>query len=117
MKQDNKIIGRIGEGYARELLSEMGYRLVEKNYSNRWGEIDLICEDNDVLVFVEVKTKKGLEFGTPEEMFTQGKRSKVKRMAMMYLEGKEVKCRIDMVAVVLDKNNELVSIKHYQDVQ
>lgn len=117
MKQDNKIIGKIGEEYARELLEKKGYRLVEQNYSNRWGEIDLIFEDDGILIFVEVKTKKGLDFGTPEEMFTSGKRSKVKRMATMYLEGREVRCRMDMVAVVLGPNNELESVKHYEDVQ
>lgn len=116
MKQDNKLIGKIGEGYARELLENKGYRMVEKNYSNRWGEIDLIFDDNGVLVFVEVKTKKGLDFGTPEEMYTVGKRNKVKRMATMYLDGREVKCRIDMIAVVLGPDDCPVSIKHYENV-
>jgi len=117
MKTDNKVIGRIGEELAWKLLREKGYILIEQNYSTKWGEMDLICKDNGVLVFVEVKTKKGLDFGLPEEMFTPGKRGQVKRLATMYLEGREVKCRIDMVAVVLGDNNELISIKHYEDVQ
>lgn len=117
MKADNKIIGKIGENVAWEILSKKGYRLIQRNYSNRWGEIDLIFEDNGILVFVEVKTKKGLDFGTPEEMFTFGKLAKVKRMATMYLGGREAKCRIDMVAVVLGEDEKPVSVKHYEDVQ
>ena len=81
------------------------------------GEIDLICNDGEVLVFVEVKTKKGEKFGSPEDMFTPAKRIKVKRMAAMYLGGREVRCRIDMVAVVLGEREEALSIKHYKDVQ
>ena len=112
----NKFIGAIGERVALNYLLAKNYELITTNYSTRFGEIDLIIRDKDILVFVEVKTKKGLAFGTPEEMFTQNKLTRVKRMATVYLKGKEVKCRIDMVAVVLDEFNEPVSVKHYANV-
>ena len=116
MKVFNREVGRRGEEIAAGFLQRKGYELVLRNYSARYGEIDLICRGNGVIVFVEVKAKKGLKFGRPEEMFTRYKLEKVKRMATVYLEGRDVPCRIDMVAVVLDEFNRPVEIKHYQNV-
>ena len=116
MKTYNKETGRIGEELARNFLKEKGYQIVKSNFSTRFGEIDLICKDGDMTVFVEVKTKHGLEFGTPEEMFTKGKEDRVKRMASVYLEGREITCRIDMVAVVLGDNNKPERMTHYPNV-
>lgn len=116
MKTYNKETGRIGEQMAQHLLEEKGYEIIKRNFSTRFGEIDLICKDGTTLVFVEVKTKKGLEFGTPEEMYTKGKADRVKRMASVYLEGRETNCRIDMVAIVLGANNEPERLTHYPNV-
>ena len=116
MKVLNRETGRIGEGIAEGFLVKKGLELVLRNFSTRFGEIDLIMRDKEILIFVEVKTKKGLRWGKPEEMFTRGKYERVKRMASVYLKGKEVACRIDMVAVVLNGENEAVSVKHYVNV-
>jgi putative endonuclease len=117
MKYFNRQTGRIGEGIAEQYLVKKGYEVITRNFSTRFGEIDLIMRDNDILVFVEVKAKKGLKFGLPEEMFTQSKYAKVKRMATVYLQGKEVPCRIDMVAVILDEMNTVSSVRHYENVE
>ena len=116
MKQENKLTGKLGEEIAEGFLVKKGFELILRNFSTRFGEIDLIMRDKDKLVFVEVKTKKGLDWGSPEEMFTKSKLEKVKRMATVYLKGQEVPCRIDMVAVVLDPENNPVSVKHYENV-
>lgn len=116
MKVWNRETGRIGEGIAEEFLIKKGLEVVLRNFSTRFGEIDLIMRDKERLVFVEVKTKKGLDWGSPEEMFIRGKYERVKRMASVYLKGREVACRIDMVAVVLNPNNEPISVKHYENV-
>ncbi len=116
MKANNKDTGRLGEQIAERLLIEKGYQIVKKNFFTRFGEIDLICRDKGTLVFVEVKTKRSLEFGTPEEMFTKGKADRVKRMASVYLEGHETNCRIDMVAIVLGDSNQPQRMTHYQNV-
>jgi|SRR3989344_8610390 len=115
-KTYNKYIGSIGEGVAEGFLVKKGMELVLRNFSTRFGEIDLIMSDKGRWVFVEVKTKKGLEFGTPEEMFTRGKYNRVKRMATVYLKGEDVPCRIDMVAVELDSQNLPKSVRHYENV-
>jgi putative endonuclease len=117
VKYLNKTIGLIGERKAEEFLINLGYEVIQRNFSTRFGEIDLICRDNDTLVFVEVKTKTSLDYGSPEEMFTQTKRQKVVRMGYIYLQGNDVKCRIDMLAVVLMKPDyHVVSIRHYPNV-
>jgi putative endonuclease len=116
MKFENRLTGQIGEGIAANYLEKRGYEVIKRNFSTRFGEIDLICKDKDTVVFVEVKTKKGLDFGTPEEMFTQGKKQRVRNMAMVFLEGREVACRIDMVAVELDSENRPIRVTHYENV-
>lgn len=116
LKRLNKEVGKIGEQIAENFLVKKGYELVLRNFGTKFGEIDLIMKQNDILVFIEVKTKKGLRFGTPEEMFSRGKYERVKRMATVYLKGEEVPCRIDMVAVELDDNNLPVDVRHYENV-
>jgi len=115
-KTYNRETGRKAEEAAGLYLEKLGYRVIMRNFSTRYGEIDMICADNKITVFVEVKAKKGLKFGTPEEMFTRYKYEKVKRMATVYLKGIEVPCRIDMAAVELDENQQVKSIRHYKNV-
>ncbi len=114
MKIYNRKTGEIGESLALEYLLKLGYEQVTRNFHTRYGEIDLIMRDKDTMVFVEVKAKKTAEWGTPEEMFTQGKYRKVKNMGMVYLRGKDILCRIDMVAVDLFTNPP--TLRHYPNV-
>lgn len=116
MKALNKEVGRIGESIAEEFLLKKGYNPIARNFFTKFGEIDLILKDDSILVFVEVKTKKSLRLGTPEEMFTPRKYERVKRMAILYLNGREIPCRIDMVAVILSPDNQLLSLNHYPNV-
>jgi putative endonuclease len=116
MKRENRQTGRIGEEAAAEALAAKGYRIIERNWGNKFGEIDIIAKDGEVLVFCEVKTKIGETFGTPEEMAGPGKLGKVRRMATTYLEGKEATCRIDVVAVVLDQAGRTLRLTHYPNV-
>lgn len=116
MKQDNRKIGFLAENLAAETLTNKGYKIVERNFSNRFGEIDIIAEDRDILVFVEVKAKKGIEFGRPEEMINAYKLQKVRKMAEVYMNGKTVPCRIDVVAIVLSETNEILRLNHYENV-
>lgn len=114
MKYFNRKTGEIGESLALEYLQKKGFELITRNYSTRFGEIDLIMRDKETMVFVEVKAKKTPDWGTPEEMFTQSKYRKVKRMGMVYLQGKDVLCRIDMVAVDLFVDPPV--LRHYPNV-
>lgn len=116
MKDFNRETGRLAEDLATQHLRKKGYEILERNFSNRFGEIDIIAKDKEVLVFVEVKAKKGVDFGLPEEMVNPRKLSKVRHMAEVYLSGRTLPCRIDVVAVVLGQNDEVIRLTHYENV-
>lgn len=116
MKTLNRLTGRAGEDIAARILSGKGYTILERNFSNKFGEIDIIARDKNVLVFVEVKTKIGVDFGLPEEMISPGKLHRIRNMATLYMKGELVPCRIDVVAIVLGTDNEVVRLTHYENV-
>ncbi len=116
MKTWNRETGRRAEDIASRHLKRNGYQILERNFGNKFGEIDIIAKDNETLVFVEVKAKVGEQFGQPEEMITPGKLHRIRTMATMYLKGKSVPCRIDVVAIVLSEDNEVVRLTLYESV-
>jgi putative endonuclease len=109
-------VGRLGERLAARALSERGYRVLEYNYRCRRGEIDLVAEDADDLVFVEVKTRRGNLYGLPEEAVTRAKRLKLMEVAACYLDQHatpERSWRIDVVAVQFNQSGTLDEIRIY----
>lgn len=116
MKQDNRKVGFLGENLAEQALKNKGFKILERNFSNKFGEIDIIAKDKNVLVFVEVKTKKGIDFGLPEEMINAYKLQKIRRMAEVYMNGKTVLCRIDVVAIILSETDKILRLNHYENV-
>jgi len=97
--------GELGEEYASKLLVDNGYKILEKNFRSKLGEIDLIAQDKDVLVFVEVKTRWSRKFGLPEESVTPRKINKIKRIIEYYLlshKNLAKKLRIDVVAIEVE---------------
>jgi len=119
-KKWNRKKGGEGERVAGEFLEKKGHGTVERNWGNRFGEIDLICVDGDVLVFVEVKMKTGDGFGRPEEMINRKKLGQVRRMAEVYLTEKGLRkrytsLRIDVVCV--SKIGGKCEVRHYENVE
>ncbi|MBP9818300.1 YraN family protein [Candidatus Shapirobacteria bacterium] len=116
IKEFNFKKGRRGEEEARVFLEQKGYELIEQNYVNDLGEIDLIMSDKDWLVFVEVKFKSDDRLGMPEEMLTKTKLAQVKRVAKLFLvmdkkiQRKFVKYRIDGVCILGEQ------IRHYINI-
>lgn len=113
MKYENYNKGRQGEKVALEYLLKKGYELVEKNYENKLGEIDLVMTDKDWLVFVEVKYKTDDYLGLPEEMINENKLYRIRKIAESYVflnRPKQDKFRIDAVCIL---GNE---IKHYENI-
>lgn len=95
--------GKYNEDLACKLIEEKGYTIIERNYryGNR-GEIDIVAEDGDILVFIEVKARKTDEFGPAEIAVTKNKQKQIKKMASLFLFEKEISnriCRIDVIAV------------------
>lgn len=104
MAIDRKQAGAVGERMAREYMEKLGYRIIETNFRCRDGEIDIVAEKGGQLVFVEVRTRRSTEFGTPEESITPAKREKLIQVATAYLQTYHAlsqSWRIDVVAVEL----------------
>ncbi len=99
---------------ARDFLKKKGYKIIDTNFRCREGEIDIISREKDCLVFVEVRTKSGDSFGTPEESITFSKREKLIASALTYMSeghGLPESWRIDFVAVELDPNGKVKRIE------
>ena len=102
MKKDKT--GRWGETLARLRLLVSGYSIIENNYRTKGGEIDIIAKDRGELIFIEVKTRRGKDYGPPEEAVDYRKREKLSQLAMTYIAEKELfdmPARFDVVAVDL----------------
>jgi putative endonuclease len=108
-------LGRWGERLAATHLETLGHVIVERNWRCRAGEIDLVTRDDDTLVFVEVKTRRSRDFGTPEESLTPRKAEKLLRLGEQYVYEHaldDVNWRIDLVAVELDATGKLLRCDH-----
>jgi putative endonuclease len=84
------IIGKKGEIKAANYLKKLGYKIIETNYKNNIGEIDIIAALKGVLCFVEVKTRSSLKFGLPRDAVTTHKQNKIKLVATSYLQQKNM---------------------------
>jgi putative endonuclease len=85
-----KNVGDIGENYAADLLANSGFRIIERNYRTKAGEIDIIAIKDGVLHFVEVKTRNGYQYGYPSEAVTAAKQARIRKAAEQYLQGRRM---------------------------
>lgn len=120
MAEHNKI-GIIGEKLAREYLEKKGYKILEQNYKTRYAEIDLVAEKgffNKQLVFVEVRTKVGEQWGSPEDTLNKNKLWKVLQNAKSYSAFKNWQgpARIDAVCIVLNKDFSVNRLTHHENI-
>ena len=112
-------LGKYGEELAVRYLQKHGYRILERNFKARYGELDIICVKDNVLVFVEVKTRIGEKFGKPEESVTSHKLRELIKTAEYYLvlhPNFRGNIRIDLVAIQLSKGNVLLDMKHIKNI-
>ena len=109
--------GKAGEELAVHFLERNGLRILERNYRFDHGEIDIIAEEGEELVFVEVKTRLSATFGPPEEAVTEEKQKKVLATADGYLFERSIDdrpCRFDVIAIKFKKNGSS-EIRHLRD--
>jgi len=107
---DSREIGALGEKIAAEYLTGLGYVIRERNFRSREGEIDIIAEKEDFLVFIEVRTRTSSSYGTPEESVTAQKKERLLALAEAYMEDCDdlpPSWRVDVVAVELRPNGEV----------
>lgn len=116
MKRHNQSLGAWGERVAATYLEAHGYTILARNWRCPQGEIDLVAHGPDGLVLAEVKTRRGLAAGAPEEAITPRKAERLRRLAEVYLAEQgsdEVEVRIDVLAVELDAGGKLLRCEHY----
>lgn len=104
MSLTGKRTGRRGEELAAAHLAQTGYRVIERNYRSVFGEIDIIAEEGETLVFVEVKCRRSDAYGPPELAVGREKQKKISRIALHYLSEHHLRqcpARFDVVAVKL----------------
>lgn len=104
---DRQSLGRRGESLAAQVLQERGYIIVERNWRCQAGEVDLVTKQQDVWIFVEVRTRRSMAFGTPEESITPRKRARLIDVAATYLAEHgltDVDWRIDVVAIEMGRD-------------
>jgi putative endonuclease len=109
-----KHLGAAGERLAAEHLRAAGYVIRAMNYRCAVGEVDIIAEEDGDVVFVEVKTRRGVAFGLPEEAVTPSKQRKLIAAAQTYLEEAEtpdVSWRIDVVGIALSTAGKLEEVR------
>ena len=98
-------LGRRGEKLAAQFLRRQGYKVLQRNFRGRsGGEIDIVCRDNDTLVFVEVKTRTREDFGRPFDAVDRNKQRLVSRGGLAWLrllDNPEIHFRFDVVEVII----------------
>jgi putative endonuclease len=109
-----QVVGTLGEQAAATSLENLGYQILHRNYRVRGGELDIVCENNGILVFCEVKTRTSTQFGLPEEAITFAKRKRLRRLALEYLqrEGRRARAlRFDVISVAMN-NGRVAELRH-----
>ena len=107
------IYGKRSEIIAADFLKEKGYKILEINYKNKIGEIDIIAKDGDYIVFVEVKSRLSEKFGHPLEAIDERKQQKIHAVASLYLmQHKKYNsaCRFDAVSILGYENQDITHI-------
>ena len=114
MMMKRRDTGILGEKIARDFLEKNGYRFIEANYRCPAGEIDIICQQGDTLVFVEVRTKSSDRFGSPEESITPTKMKHLRAVAAHYGQSRDnlpASQRIDVMAIEFGRNRQVSRIE------
>jgi putative endonuclease len=108
-----KELGKRGEELALRFLKKKGYKIVERNYICKMGEMDIIAQEKDTLVFVEVKTRTSTAFGPPQLAVNSAKQMQLSKVALNFLKEKrleDIKARFDVVAIVLRPSGEEIEL-------
>ena len=111
----SKLLGKQGEDRAAQFLVKQGYKLLERNFRTRSGEIDLIALHQGQVVFVEVKTRTSDAYGAPELAVTHRKQQRMIKAALGYIKYKklhQVPCRFDVVAITAAGGGEVELIQN-----
>lgn len=118
MKDFNRDIGTYGEDLSAEYLKRNSYSIISRNFRTRCGEIDIICKKNDLIIFLEIKSRYNYNYGSPIEAITYSKQKQIIKLCKYYIYINNLinyNYRFDVIEVLLNKENNLYSINHISD--
>jgi len=114
---DRKRTGNTGEALARIFLQKKGYAIETTNFRHRRAEVDIVASHDNILIFIEVKTRTTLTFGDPSRFFTYPQQRRISRVASAYMEltSYDWEIRFDLIAIHLRSRDDY-TLTHYEDV-
>ena len=118
MAKYRQVLGKKGERLALQFLRKRGYRILKRNFSCRFGEIDIIARQGKTTVFVEVKTRTSSEFGLPQEAINKEKIKHLWYCAQFYIKNyadPDSQFRFDLVSIILKDKVEISLIENITD--
>ena len=118
MKSYNKDIGNYSEKIAERYLESKGYYILDKNFRNKFGEVDIICRKADLIIFVEIKSRYTNSYGSPLESVTCYKQNKIILLSKYYILNKNLvnfNIRYDVIEIYLNHLNNLYKVNHIID--
>lgn len=110
-------LGKLGEKFAIDYLKRSGYKIAQKGFRLFRGDIDIIAYDRKVLVFIEVKTRRGNRFGLPEESVHPSKQKQIRKIAKGFIslnKLEEEECRFDILALDYNENKGF-KVTHFKN--
>jgi putative endonuclease len=117
-EMNNKTLGKIGEDIAVKFLRRNGYGILHRNWRCVLGEIDIVAQEKDFLVFVEIKTRSSVDFGPGYLSVNSRKQQKLIKLGQVYLKRYGIgdkPCRIDVVSIDMDNNTKGINVELIKD--
>jgi putative endonuclease len=105
----NKLLGAYGEDVACSYLEKQGYKILERNFNCKVGELDIVALEGDVLSFIEVKCRTGVDYGNPADAVSYSKQGKIVKAALFFMTRYKLfdhMCRFDVIEVLTDGSKE-----------
>lgn len=116
MSRNTKKLGDWGEEKAAQYLAQKGYEIIDRNFRWSRGELDIVAEKDDLLVFVEVKTAASAQMGEPASWVTLRKQKQIAQAAQKFLQDKRIEnkdCRFDVIGII--KTGGTFKIQHIEN--
>ena len=118
MKKYNKCIGSYGEDLACDFLEKNNYHIIDRNFSNKLGELDIICTFKDIIIFLEIKSRYTANYGLPIEAVTYSKQKKIIKLSKSYIQYRNLynfNIRYDVITIMFNSKNSSYELTHYID--
>lgn len=118
-KRNNLPLGKLGENIASHYLQKQGYKIIKANFQKGYSQIDLVALDKSCLVFVEVKTRRSMTYGSGEESVGYFKIRQIIKSSQYYLLTHpqfDQEIRIDVISILLSEDRQVRDIKHFKNI-